>query len=252
MLRTRVIPVLLLKNGGLYKGNKFKNHKYVGDPINTVKIFNEKQVDELVMLDIEASKNSTPVNFQLIEEIAGEAFMPIAYGGGIKSLEDAKIIFSLGIEKVILNTHAILNPKLVVSLVKNFGSQSVVFSLDTKSNFLQKVNIYIKSGSKKIKGNPKEIALKMQELGVGEIILNSIHLEGSKKGYDLKLISELSKSLDIPLVALGGAGNLDHLINAKKAGAHGLAAGTMFVFQGPLNGVLITYLSEEEIHKIND
>ena len=251
MLRTRVIPVLLLKEGGLYKGKKFKNHKYVGDPINTVKIFNEKQVDELVLLDIEASKNNKDINLELIEWIASEAFMPIAYGGGIKCLEDAKVIFSLGIEKVILNTYALSNPALVVSLVENFGSQSVVFSLDTQPSFLQKANVYTKSGSKKIKGSPKEIALTMQELGVGEIILNSIHLEGTKGGYDLKLISKLSKSLNIPLIALGGAGNRNHMMEAKKVGAHGLAAGTMFVFQGPLDGVLIKYLSQTEINQIN-
>ena len=251
MLRTRVIPVLLFKEGGLYKGQKFKNHKYVGDPINIVKIFNEKQVDELVLLDIEASKKSTPIDFQLIEEIASEAFMPVAYGGGIKSINDAKKIFSLGIEKVILNTSAIESPELVVELIKHFGSQSVVFSLDIRRDFFKKLNVYIRSGTKKVKGKLEDITLKMQQLGVGEIILNSIDLEGTKKGYDLKLISDLSNLLDIPLIALGGAGNINHMIEAKRAGAHGIAAGTMFVFQGDLDGVLITYLSEKEINQIN-
>lgn len=251
MLRTRVIPVLLLKNGGLYKGKKFKNHKYVGDPINAVKIFNEKQVDELVLLDIEASKNSTPINFQLIEEISGEAFMPIAYGGGIKTLEDAKKIFGLGIEKIVLNTYAIKKPELVKELVKNFGSQSVVFSLDVRPDFFNKMCLYIKSGTIKVKENIVEIALKMQEQGVGEIILNCIDLEGTGRGYNLRLIRKLTEILEIPLIAAGGAANINHMIEAKKSGAHGIAAGTMFVFQGSLKGVLITYLKENELNYIN-
>ncbi|MDC0917470.1 AglZ/HisF2 family acetamidino modification protein [Flavobacteriaceae bacterium] len=251
MLRTRVIPVLLLKNGGLYKGKKFKNHKYVGDPINTVKIFNEKQVDEIVLLDIEASKNNTPINFQLIEEISGEAFMPIAYGGGIKTLEDAKKIFGLGIEKIVLNTYAIKKPELVKELVKNFGSQSVVFSLDVRPDFFNKMCLYIKSGTIKVKENIVEIALKMQEQGVGEIILNCMDLEGTGRGYNLRLIRKLTEILEIPLIAAGGAANINHMIEAKKSGAHGIAAGTMFVFQGSLKGVLITYLNENELNYIN-
>lgn len=251
MLQTRVIPVLLFKEGGLYKGKKFKNHKYVGDPINTVKIFNEKQVDELVLLDIEASKNNTSINFEWIEEIVSEAFMPVAYGGGIKTVEDARRLFSLGIEKVILNSAALENPLLITELSNEFGSQSIVFSLDIKKDFLGIQRVYSNCGTRKMKGLPLEIAHKMQQLGVGEIILNSIHLEGTKKGYDVTLINELSKRLEIPLIALGGAGNISHMMEAKKAGAHGLAAGSIFVFQGPLDGVLITYLTEEEIKQLN-
>ena len=251
MLRTRVIPVLLLKNDGIYKGKKFKNHKYVGDPINTVKIFNEKQVDELIILDIEVSKNNSQVNFQLIEEIASEAFMPIAYGGGIKSIEDAKKIFGLGIEKIILNTYAVKTPDLVKELVRNFGSQSIVFSLDIRPDFFNKIYPYILSGSKKVKEDFKKVAIRMQQLGVGEIILNSISFEGTKNGYDLKNINELTKLLNIPLTPLGGCGNFDHMIEAKKAGAHGLAAGTMFVFKGPHDAVLISYLNQEQIKMLN-
>ena len=251
MLRTRVITVLLIKEGGLYKGEKFKNHKYVGDPINTVKIFNDKLVDELVLLDIGVSLNGSDIDYELIEEIAGEAFMPVAYGGGISSLEQAQKIISLGIEKIIINTAAIDNPSLIEELVEVLGSQSVVFSLDVKPDLFGKHRAYARAGTKKVKENILAIALKMQELGVGEIILNSIHLEGTKKGYDLKLINQLTSELEIPLIALGGAANIDHMIKAKEAGAHGLAAGTMFVFQGPLKGVLITYLKENELNKIN-
>lgn len=251
MLRTRVIPVLLIKNGGLYKGQKFKNHKYVGDPINTVKVFNEKQVDELVLLDIGASLHKSSIDFELIEEIAGEAFMPVAYGGGINSLDQAKKIISSGIEKIIINTAALENPYLIPELVEVLGSQSVVFSLDTKPNLFGNPLVYAMSGTKKVKESVLEVALKMQKHGIGEIILNSIHLEGTQKGYDLKLIRQLASKLDIPLIALGGAANIDHMVNAKEAGAHGLAAGTMFVFHGSLRGVLITYLTENQLNRIN-
>lgn len=251
MLRTRVIPVLLVKNGGLYKGEKFKDHKYVGDPINTVKIFNDKLVDELVILDIGATLNGSGIDYTLIKEIAGEAFMPVAYGGGIDSIAQAKKIISLGIEKIILNTAAIENPSLIKELVEVLGSQSVLFSLDTKPDLFGNQKCYAKAGTNKIKESVLAMALKMQERGVGEIILNSIHLEGTKKGYDLKLINQLASKLDVPLIALGGAAHVEDMIAAKKAGAHGLAAGTMFVFQGPLKGVLISYLAENELNKIN-
>ena len=251
MLQTRVIPVLLIKDGGLYKGVKFKKHKYVGDPINTVKIFNEKEVDELVLLDISVTVENKEIDFKLIKEIASEAFMPLAYGGGIKSIDDARKLFSLGIEKVILNSAAFENPDLITELSNEFGSQSIVFSLDLKKDFFGNQRVYSNCGTRKMKGSPVEIALKMEEKGIGEIIFNSIHLEGTKKGYDLKLISQLSKSLNIPLIALGGAGNINHMMEAKRAGAHGLAAGTIFVFQGPLDGVLITYLTKEEINYLN-
>ena len=251
MLRTRVIPVLLIKEGGLYKGEKFKNHKYVGDPINTVKIFNDKLVDELVILDIGATLNGSGIDYTLIKEIAGEAFMPVAYGGWISSLEQAQKIISLGIEKIILNTAAIEKPSFIQKLVEVLGSQSVLFSLDTKPDLFGNQKCYAKAGTNKVKESVLAMALKMQERGVGEIILNSIHLEGTKKGYDLKLINQLASKLDVPLIALGGAGDLEDMIAAKKAGAHGLAAGTMFLFQGPLKGVLISYLAENELNKIN-
>jgi len=251
MLLTRVIPILLIKDGGLYKGKKFKNHRYVGDPINTVRIFNDKQVDELVLLDIGASLNGTAINYELLEEIAGEAFMPVAYGGGIGSVDQAKRIISSGIEKIILNTAAIEKPSLINDLVKVFGSQSIVFSLDTRTDLFGVNKVYAKAGTKRVKENILEMALKMQEQGVGEIILNSIDLEGTGRGYNLRLINKLTKILEVPLIAAGGAANIDHMIEAKKAGAHGLAAGTMFVFHGPLKGVLITYLKENELNYIN-
>ena len=247
MLQTRVIPVLLLKGEGLYKGVKFKNHKYIGDPVNTVKIFNDKEVDELVILDIEASKLSKPINFNLLKDIVSEAFMPIAYGGGIKTVEDAKTLFSLGIEKVILNTYALKDSSLIKELVDIFGSQSVVFSLDVKKGFFGREAVFSTSGTKKVSKSPLDIAKSMQSLGIGEIIINSIDNDGMMKGYNLKLIEEISHNLSIPVVALSGASSLNDFILAKKSGAHAVAAGSMFVYNGVHKAVLISYPSNEKL-----
>ena len=250
MLRTRIIPVLLMKNRGFYKGIKFKNHKYVGDPINTIKIFNEKEVDELIILDIEASKKSKAIDFEYLKDVVSEAFMPIGYGGGIKSVEDARKLFSIGIEKIILNTYAMLNLNLVKELVDTFGSQSIVFSLDVKKNFFGQRHVYIFSGSKNTKQNPIDVAIKMQNLGVGEIILNNIDRDGTFLGYDLDLIRKISSVLSIPLIACGGAKNLEDFKLAKEAGAHACAAGAMFVFHMPHRAVVISYPKYEELKKI--
>lgn len=247
MLKTRVIPVLLMKNRGLYKGVKFKNHKYVGDPINTVKIFNDKEVDELVLLDIEASKYNRAIDFEFIEEIATEAFMPLAYGGGIRSLEDAKRLFNIGIEKIILNTSAIENMDLLEVLIKDFGSQSIVVSLDIKKSIFKKYRVYAKSASLKTRYNPIEFAQKMQDIGAGEIIINSIDNDGMMNGYDLKIIKEISDTLDIPVIACGGAGKLEHFVDAIKNGAHACAAGSMFVYNGVHKAVLISYPKYERL-----
>ncbi len=247
MLKTRVIPVLLIKNSGLYKGVKFKNHQYVGDPINTVKIFNDKEVDELVIFDIEASRLNKPIDFELLKSIASEAFMPIAYGGGIKTLEEVQKLFSLGMEKVILNTSAIENIDLVKKLVNSYGSQSVVFCLDVKKSFFGKYEVFSYSGSKKIKILPIELSKKMEDLGVGEIIVNSIDNDGVMKGYDLDLIKEIATKLTIPVIACGGARNLEDFKKAKEIGAHGCAAGSMFVYNGIHKAVLISYPKYEKL-----
>lgn len=247
MLQTRVIPVLLLKDGGLYKGVKFKNHKYVGDPINTVKIFNDKEVDELVLLDIEASRYNKPIDFNLLQEIATEAFMPLAYGGGVRSLEDAKRLFSIGFEKVILNTNAINNMELVRQLVSIFGSQSVIVSIDIKRGFLGQYRVYKKSASFKTKLNPIDFAKKMEDLGVGEIILNSIDNDGVMGGYDLDIIQRVTKVLSIPVIACGGAGDLEDVKEAKEKGASAVGAGSMFVYHGVHKAVLISYPKYEKL-----
>lgn len=250
MLRTRVIPTLLIKDRGLYKGVKFKNHKYVGDPINTVKIFNEKEVDEIVLLDIEASKKNKMIDFEMIAEIATEAFIPLAYGGGIRTFEDAKKLFSLGIEKVILNTAAIENEELMRELIVYFGSQSIVLSLDIKKSFFGKYSLYTKSGTQKTKQDPITFALKMEKIGVGEIIVNSIDNDGKGEGYDKDFLSIISKKLTIPIVASGGAGTIVDFKEAVDSGADAVAAGSMFVYHGPHKAVLISYPRYETLMKL--
>lgn len=249
MLKTRIIPVLLLKNRGLYKGIKFKNHSYVGDPINTVKIFNDKEVDELIIFDIEASLKNKPIDFEYLKEVVSEAFMPIGYGGRIKSLEDARKLFSLGIEKVILNTQAFKNPEFISALSKEFGSQSVVVSLDVKKTFLGN-SIYILSGTRKTKFNLEKVALFFEDKGGGEIIINDIDRDGTFSGYNLNYIREIANKVKIPIVICGGAKDIYDFKKAKKAGAHACAAGAMFVYHGPHRAVLISYPNYDELRKI--
>ncbi|HON88633.1 MAG TPA: AglZ/HisF2 family acetamidino modification protein [Spirochaetales bacterium] len=248
MLTTRIIPVLLLRNRGLYKGIQFKNHTYVGDPINTVKIFNDKEVDEIVVLDIEATVKNKPIDFEYLEEVVSEAFMPIGYGGGIKTIEDAKRIFSIGVEKVILNTQAFKTPELVSELSKKFGAQSVVVSLDVKKTLLGSF-VYIKNGTEKTSYKPLEAAKLMESFGAGEIIINDIDKDGTRTGYNLSYIQEISKSVKIPVIVCGGAATVEDFVKAKQAGAHACAAGAMFVYHGPHRAVLISYPKYEELRK---
>lgn len=242
MLKTRVIPTLLLRNNGLVKGVQYANHKYVGDPINTVKIFNEKEVDELVFFDISTTPNQREPNYALIEEIASEAFMPFGYGGGITTLTQIEKLFNLGVEKVIINSAAFHNPMLVCEASESAGSQSIVVAMDVKKTLFGGYEVYINNGSTRTKLNPVDYAKKMQELGAGELIVTSIDREGTGAGYDLKLISDISMAVDIPVVASGGAGKLQDFADAVVLGhASAVAAGSMFVFHGKHKAVLITY-----------
>lgn len=241
MRRIRTIPVLLLKNGGLYKTINFKNPKYIGDPINAVKIFNEKETDELVLLDYNASADNKVIDYKRIEEIAGEAFMPMAYGGGIKTLDDAKRVFDCGFEKVVLNSVLFSNAGLVGEIGNIYGAQAVVGCIDYKKNMFGKSKVYSSSGSQKTGFEPLEWALKLQEYGVGEIMLNSIDRDGTWTGYDLELIKAISDKIAMPLVACGGAGSVQHMKDAVSAGASAVAAGSMFVFQKKGMGVLISF-----------
>jgi cyclase len=242
MLKTRVIPILLLKEQGLVKTKQFKEPKYVGDPINAIKIFNDKEVDELVFLDTTATSEQREPNYKLIATIAGECFMPLSYGGGITTVEQIKKILSLGVEKVILNSGAFTNPNLVNDASAMFGSSTIVVCIDYKKNFWGKSEVYIKAGSKSVKYSPLEYAKKMEELGAGELILSSIVNEGMYKGYDIETLKAITENVNIPVVASGGASKLEDFANAVNiGGASGVAAGSLFVFHGPHKAVLINY-----------
>jgi len=241
MIKARVIPVLLLKGRGLYKGTKFKNEKYVGDPINTLRIFNEKEVDEIVVLDIEASQKGRSPDLGFINELASECFMPMCYGGGISSISEIEKIFYAGVEKVSLNSHGLTNPAFIRSVASVFGSQSLICSIDVKKNMFGKQNVYTHRATRKVSGSPLELAQCMEEAGAGEILLTSVDREGSGTGYDLDLIHEIASNISIPVVAAGGASQLSHFKEAVTAGASAVSAGDMFTFYGKHKAVLIQY-----------
>lgn len=247
MIQTRVIPVLLLKKLGLYKGIGFKKHKYVGDPINAVKIFNDKEIDELVILDIESSKTHNKSNYSFLKDIVSEAFMPVAYGGGIGSLDAAVNIFSIGIEKIIMNSAVFKDYNLISEIAKIYGSQSVVVSVDVRQNLFGKYVLYSYSGSKKEKISLQEHIMKVEQAGAGELLINNIDHDGKMNGYDLNLIKLLSQMVSIPVIAGCGAGQFSDFKNAINAGATAVAAGSLFVFHGPHRAVLISYPKPGEI-----
>ena len=248
MNKTRVIPVLLLKGEGLYKTVKFKNPRYIGDPINSVRIFNEKEVDELVFLDIDATKDKKDPNFELLKDIASEAFMPMAYGGGLNNIEQVREIFSIGFEKVILNSVLYHDIEIVEKIVSEFGSQSVVGCVDVKSNVFKTYNIYSINGSQKMNISLKDHIMQLAEKGVGEIFINSINRDGTMSGYDLHLIKEVANLVSVPVVACGGASSVyDFKQAVEKSNASAVAAGSMFVFMGPHKAVLINYPDRAEL-----
>jgi cyclase len=250
MRRVRVIPVILLYEGRVVKSYQFKNLKYIGDPINTVKIFNDLQVDELVILDIQCSRDNTNPNFKLIEQIAGECFMPVAYGGGIKSVQEAKTIFSLGIEKVILNSYAYYNPELIGEISSFAGNQSVIVSIDYKKNIFGKLNIYTNGGRKKQNKDFFKYVKEVEEKGAGECLLTCIDRDGTREGYDLSTIKKVSSLLKIPVIANGGANDLNDFYRAIKEGnASAVAAGSMFVFVKGRDSILINYPSQYILQK---
>jgi cyclase len=250
MLKTRVIPCLLLKNGGLVKTFQFDKPKYVGDPINAVRIFNEKEVDEIVILDITATPEKREPNFELIKDLASQAFMPLAYGGGITTIQQIEKLFSIGIEKVVLDTIVSTNPNLIKQASDIAGSSSVVVCMDVKSKLFGKPTVFNHAGKVDTKQDPIQFAQKMQELGAGELIFNSIDRDGMQKGYDLPMIEKIAKAIDIPLVALGGAATLDDFRKAVDHGASAVAAGSMFVFHGKHKAVLITYPEYKKLESL--
>lgn len=245
----RIIPILLYKGEGLVKTRRFRNPVYIGDPINAVKIFNEKKVDELVFLDLNVCGGRLSLNFNLIEEIAGECFMPLSYGGGIYNVDQIIRLNRCGVEKVIINTAGIQDFDFLSESVKKCGSSSIVGSIDYRRNPFGKQRVYIKGGSTKTKWHPLDLCLKFQDIGVGEIIVNSIDRDGEMLGLDLPFAREVSEVLKVPLIVAGGAGNNDDLKRGFEAGASAVAAGSMFVFQGPHKAVLISYINQEQLLK---
>ena len=250
MLNSRVIPCLLLQNEGLIKTLKFAKPKYIGDPINAIRIFNDKEVDELIVLDIDASKDERDPNFTLIEKFASECFMPLCYGGGIRSVQQAQQLFALGIEKICLQTAALDDPKIITEIANRFGRQSVVASVDIKKNLLGEHQIYRSVDGKKVKQPWLQCLQQLVNAGAGEVIVNSVDRDGTMAGMDLELIREAASAVTVPLIAMGGAGSLSDMKSAINAGASAVSAGAFFVFQGPHRAVLITYPDYQELENI--
>jgi cyclase len=241
---------LLLKNEGLVKTRKFKKPMYVGDPTNAIRIFNEKEVDELIVLDVEASKRGVEPNYQMVEQIAGECFMPLAYGGGIVNVDQARQLFSLGVEKICLQTAAIDCPSMVTELANKFGTQSITVSVDVKRDWLGRTRLY-RAASKELMSKSWIDSLKASvSAGAGEILLNSVDKDGTLSGPDLQIISEASDAIDVPLIALGGISSLSDIKDCVTNGASGVAAGAYFVYYGPHRAVLITYPKRHELEDL--
>jgi imidazole glycerol-phosphate synthase subunit HisF len=247
MLRPRVIPVLLLKGAGLYKTVRFREPAYVGDPLNTVRIFNDKEVDEICVLDIGARFGQKAPQFERIRELAAETFMPISYGGCIASVDQVKAILKSGVEKVVLNSLVFNDPDEVRRIVAFAGSSSVVVSLDVRRNWLRRQEVMTDGGCRATRCSPVEAARTAEALGAGEILLNAIDRDGTRQGYDLEMVDEVARAVSVPVVACGGANNLDDLRTVLAAGASAAAAGSMFVYQGRHRAVLISYPSPAEI-----
>jgi cyclase len=250
MLRTRIIPALLLRNESLVKTIRFADPTYVGDPCNTVRIFNELEVDELLFLDITASLEGRRPNLKVLADISNECFMPLGYGGGINRFEDAKAIFKLGFEKVVINSHAGESPGFITELAEHFGSQAIIASIDVKKGLLGKYQVRTRSGSKNIKHDPVEWAQELESRGAGEILLTSIDREGTWSGLDVDLVASVTKAVHIPVIAHGGAGTVDHIGDVVKRGAaSAVALGSMVVFQKKGMGVLINFPDEAELKR---
>ncbi len=251
MFRPRVIPTLLLEDNQLVKTEKFKSPTYVGDPVNAIKVFNDKGVDEIVVLDITASIEGRKPDIEFISHMCGEAFMPFSYGGGITTVKEIKQLIKGGVEKVVLNASIQNDLNLVKDAAKEIGSQSIVACVDIKSNWLGKQMVYSHQSGKSLKIDIVRHIEALQNAGCGEIILQSVDLDGTMKGYDLNLIEKVSKVCTVPLVVLGGVGNFSHLEEGIEAGASAASAGSFFVFHGKHKAVLITYPTQEELAKLN-
>lgn len=246
MIETRAIPCLLLRGQGLIKTERFKKPVYLGDPINVVRIFNDKEVDELVLLDVTATRERRRPPFEYLEKIASECFMPLCYGGGVRTIEDMRTLFAIGIEKVSVNTHAVEDPTMIRAAADEFGSQSVIVSIDVKRTLFGGYRVRTHGGRRRTRWEPAALARELERQGAGELLLNSIDRDGTMSGYDLELVRQVTEAVRIPVVACGGAGSVADLERVvHEAGASAAGAGSMFVFQGPHRGVLISYPVEQ-------
>lgn len=248
MLLPRLIPCLLIHNGGLIKTRRFKSPKYVGDPINAVRIFNEKSADELIVLDIDATVQNRTPDYNLIAKLANECRMPLSYGGGVTSAEQIKRIITLGVEKVCLSASAVYSTDLVSKAAAEIGSQSIAVVIDVKkTGLLRKYEVVTHNGKRRTGLDPIKFAQTMQDMGAGEIILNSVDSDGDMQGYDLELVSKVREHLNVPMTILGGAGTYDHITELwRSQGLIGAAVGSLFVFKGKYRAVLINYPNKTE------
>ncbi len=251
MLSTRIIPALLLRNESLVKTVRFGKFTYVGDPCNTVRIFNELEVDELLFLDIIATRDNRTPNFDVLANIANECFMPIGYGGGVRTVEHAKTIFSIGFEKVAVNSYAIENPAFITQLADYFGGQAVIASIDVKKDFWGRKKVHTRAGQTNTQRNPVEWATELERLGAGEILLTSIDREGTWEGFDVELVKAVTDAVSIPVIAHGGAGSVEHIGKVvHQGGASAVALGSMVVYQGKGHGVLINFPPRQKLTEI--
>ena len=251
MIRPRIIPCLLLKGHGFVKTKKFRDPVYLGDPINIVRIFNDKEVDEIVILDIEATLHHKAPMFDFLRQISTECFVPLAYGGGVCSVEDARTLFRAGFEKVCVNTLAQENPSVMKAMADRFGSQSIVASIDVKKGWLGRYEVFTRSGTQGAGIDPVEAASRAVEHGAGEILLTSIDRDGTYQGYDLDLVQRVTAAVNVPVIASGGAARVRDLVDViRDAGAAAAAAGSLFVFHGPLHAVLINMPSIQELNEL--
>lgn len=248
MIKTRIIPCLLLRDGALVKTVKFGKFQYVGDPLNTCRIFNELEVDEMMILDIMASKCNREPDFELLQKLTSECFMPLSYGGGIKNIEQAQKIFSMGFEKIVINSSLFYKLDLIKEIANIYGSQSLIVSIDIKRNMIGKYDVYSNSGSHKEEVKLLNWVEKVEEAGAGEILLTNISREGTWSGFDTEIIKKVSERVMIPVIAHGGAGCEKDIIEAvKDGGASAIALGSMVVFQNKDMGVLINYSNNYDI-----
>ncbi len=247
MIAGRIIPCLLWQGAGLVKTVRYRNPTYVGDPINAVRIFSDKEADELFLVDIDATRKGYEPRFGEIEDIVSEAFMPVGYCGGVRSVDHAKRLVRLGVEKVAVNSGALARPSLITEIAAEIGSSSTVGVVDVKKTLFGRSNVWSHAGGKVAIADPIDYALELQRMGAGEIVLNSVDRDGTMLGYDLDLIRRMSEKVDVPIVALGGAGSHRHLVQALSSGAAGAAAGSLFVFHGPHRAVLINFPNKLDI-----